>query len=62
MKVGNVNPKMKERALYAFPPLLYFICPLPKLSSGNPYLKILDLAHLKKKKIYSLSEHFQIWV
>ena len=56
--------------LYA-PPFLPF-CFLLKISLGDPYLKILDLAnlfvavaHIKKIKKFSftpLSEHFEKWV
>ena len=50
--------------------LLCFFCPLLKIYSGNPYLKILDLAKRfvsdapfkKKLKNYLISDHFEMWV
>ena len=42
-------------ALYAPPSL--FLCLLPKISLGNPYLEMLDLTKL----FYKTSEHFDIW-
>ena len=62
--ISSINPKIGGRRT---PPHTVFFFPLPKISLGNPFLKIFDISKLfvadanmrkKKKLFYFLSEHF----
>ena len=64
--IVNLNPKMHKGGGLVYPAVVFYL--LLKISLGNPYMKMFNLSKLfccgcpSKYFVYSLSEHFEIWV